>query len=132
VDLVGRDGSLNQVTKKVLESAPEEEMVEHLGDDGTTPIGQNSGNSLNGFRAKTVLTEIGPVELEVPPDTDASLQPQIVKKRQRQLTRVDDMVVTVSGGGLTTEEISAHLAEVTAPRCRERRSPRSPTRWSRR
>src|SRR3954451_14890350 len=112
VDLVGPNGLLNQLTKKVLETALEEEMAEHLGYDKHDPVGRNSGNSRNGVRAKTVLTEIGTVEIEVPRDTDAFFTPQIVKKRQRRLTGVDEIVLSLTARGLTTGEISAHFAEV--------------------
>ena len=112
VELVGPDGLLNQLTKRVLETALEEEMAEHLGYDKHDPVGRNHGNSRNGVRGKTVLTEIGPVEIEVPRDTDASFQPQIVKKRQRRLTGVDEIVWSMTARGLTTGEISAHFAEV--------------------
>ena len=112
VDLVGPGGLLNQLTKRVLESALEEEMAEHLGYDKHDPVGRNRGNSRNGVRPKTVLTEIGPVQIEVPRDTDASFTPQIVKKRQRRLTGVDEIVLSLTARGLTTGEISAHLAEV--------------------
>src|SRR5690606_27810513 len=80
VDLVGPDGLLNQLTKNVLETALDAEMTEHLGYDRHDPAGRDSGNSRNGTRAKTVLTEIGPVEIEVPRDTESSFDPQIVKK----------------------------------------------------
>src|SRR6266508_2062536 len=66
----------------------------------------------NGTRPKTVPTEIGPVELEVPRDRDASFQPKIVRKRQRRLVGVDDLVVSLVAKGLTTGEVQAHLAEV--------------------
>ena len=133
VELVGPDGLLNQLTKRVLETALEEEMAEHLGYDKHDPVGRNLGNSRNGVRSKTVLTEIGPVEIEVPRDTDASFTPQIVKKRQRRLTGVDEIVLSLTARGLTTGEISAHFAEVYgASVSARRRSPRSPTRWSRR
>src|SRR3954462_826639 len=112
VDLVGPNGLLNQLTKKVVETGLEEEMAEHLGYDKHDPVGRNSGNSRNGVRAKTVLTEIGPVEIEVPRDTDASFTPQIVKKRQRRLTGVDEIVLSLTARGLTTGEVSAHFAEV--------------------
>ena len=112
VELVGPDGLLNQLTKRVLETALEEEMAEHLGYDKHDPVGRNRGNSRNGVRAKTVLTEIGPVEIDVPRDTDASFTPQIVKKRQRRLTGVDEIVLSLTARGLTTGEISAHFAEV--------------------
>src|SRR6188472_882541 len=67
VELVGPNGLLNQLTKNVLETALDAEMAEHLGYDKHDPAGRGSGNSRNGSRAKTVLTEIGPVEIEVPP-----------------------------------------------------------------
>ena len=66
IDLVGPGGLLNQLTKRVFEAALEEEMSEHLGYDKHDPVGRNHGNSRNGVRSKTVLTEIGPVEIEVP------------------------------------------------------------------
>ena len=112
VELVGPDGLLNQLTKRVLETALEEEMAEHLGYDKHDPVGRNFGNSRNGVRSKTVLTEIGPVEIDVPRDVDASFQPQIVKKRQRRLSGVDEIVLSLTARGLTTGEISAHFAEV--------------------
>ena len=112
VELVGPGGLLNQLTKKVLEAALEAEMSDHLGYDKHHPAGRNHGNSRNGIRSKTVLTEIGPVEIEVPRDVDASFQPKIVRKRQRRLTRVDQIVLSLSARGLTTGEISAHFAEV--------------------
>ena len=59
-----------------------------------------------------MLTEIGPVEIEVPRDIDASFDPQIVKKRQRRLTGVDEIVLSLTARGLSTGEISAHFAEV--------------------
>jgi putative transposase len=92
---------LSQLTKRVLETAVEAEMSDHLGYDKHHPTGRNHGNSRNGLRAKTVLTEIGPVEIEVPRDLDASFQPKIVKKRQRRLTGVDqiDPHAAVSGQG---------------------------------
>jgi transposase-like protein len=112
VDLVGPGGLLTRLTKQVFETALEEEMAEHLGYDKHDPVGRNHGNSRNGVRSKTVLTEIGPVEIEVPRDTDASFEPQIVKKRQRRLTGVDEIVLSLTARGLTTGEISAHFAEV--------------------
>jgi transposase-like protein len=112
IELVGPDGLLSQLTKRVLETALEAEMSEHLGYDKHDPLGRNLGNSRNGVRCKTVLTEIGPVEIEVPRDVDASFTPTIVKKRQRRLTGVDQIVLSLSARGLTTGEISAHFAEV--------------------
>jgi putative transposase len=86
-------------------------MAEHLGYDKHDPSGRGSGNSRNGTRAKTVLTEIGPVEIEVPRDTNSSFEPQIVKKRQRRLTGIDEIVLSLTAKELTTGEVAAHFAD---------------------
>jgi transposase-like protein len=112
VELVGPGGLLTGLTKTVLETALEAEMSEHLGYDKHDPAGDHSGNSRNGTRTKTVLTEIGPVEIEVPRDRDASFEPAIVKKRQRRLDGIDEIVLSLTARGLTTGEVAAHFAEV--------------------
>ena len=77
------------------------------------PAGAGTGNIRNGTRAKTVLTDTtGPVELDVPRDRAATFEPQIVKKRQRRLSGVDEVVLSLYAKGLTTGEISAHFAEI--------------------
>ncbi|MFJ9359346.1 transposase [Streptomyces mirabilis] len=112
LQLTGEGGLLQQLTKAVLESALEGEITDHLGYDKHDPAGKDGGNSRNGTRSKTVLTDIGPVEIDVPRDREGSFEPAIVKKRQRRLTGVDEMVLSLSAKGLTHGEISAHLAEV--------------------
>jgi transposase-like protein len=112
LQLTGQGGLLRQLTKRVLESALEGEITDHLGYERHDAVGRGSGNSRNGSRAKTVLTDVGPVEVKVPRDTAGSYEPQIVKKRQRRLTGIDEMVLSLSAKGLTHGEISAHLAEV--------------------
>src|SRR3954471_14243306 len=112
VSLTGEGGLLQQLTKLVLESSLEGEMDAHLGYAKHEPAGRDGGNSRNGRRSKTVVTEIGPVDIDVPRDRDASFEPVIVRKRQRRLDGVDGMVLSLSAKGLTTGEISAHLAEV--------------------
>jgi len=112
VELVGPGGLLTGLTKTVLETALEAELDEHLGYPKHAAEGRDKGNSRNGMRAKTVLTDVGPVEIEVPRDRDGSFEPKIVKKRQRRLAGVDEMVISLAAKGLTTGEISAHLAEV--------------------
>ena len=116
IELVGPDGLLNRLTKNVLETALEAEMDEHLGYERHDVSGRGSGNSRNGTRTKTVLTEIGPVEIDVPRDTGSTFDPQIVKKRQRRLTGVDEIVLSLSAKGLTTGEIAAHFADVFGAR----------------
>jgi transposase-like protein len=113
LSLTGPDGLLKQLTKTVIESALEEEMTEHLGYEKHDPAGAGTGNIRNGTRGKTVLTEAsGPVEIDVPRDRAGTFEPQIVKKRQRRLEGVDQIVISLYAKGLTTGEISAHFAEI--------------------
>ncbi|WP_432644251.1 IS256 family transposase [Nocardia cyriacigeorgica] len=112
LQLSGEGGLLAQLTKMVVESALEGEITDHLGYDHGDPAGRGTGNSRNGTRAKTVVTDVGPVDIDVPRDRAASFEPQIVRKRQRRLNGVENMVLSLSAKGLTHGEISAHLREV--------------------
>ncbi|MDP9094672.1 MAG: IS256 family transposase [Actinomycetota bacterium] len=110
VGLIGPGGLLSGLTKTVLEAALEAEMTEHLGHEhGETPLGSNMRN---GLRSKTVLTEIGPVEIGVPRDRDGSFEPVIVPKRKRRLEGIDEIVLSLTARGLTTGEVAAHFTDV--------------------
>lgn len=112
LSLTGPGGLLGELTKRVMESALEGELTDHVGYEAGDPTGRNGGNSRNGHRTKTVVTEAGPVEIDVPRDRESTFEPQLVKKRQRRLEGVDELVISLSAKGLTHGEISAHLAEV--------------------
>jgi putative transposase len=113
LSLTGPDGLLKQLTKTVLETALNEEMTEHLGYEKHDQAGVGSGNIRNGTRSKTVLTEAnGPVQIDVPRDRAGTFEPQIVRKRQRRLSGVDEVVLSLYAKGLTTGEICAHFAEI--------------------
>jgi transposase-like protein len=112
LQLTGEDGLLAQLTKRLVESALEGEITDHLGYDRHDAAGRDGRNSRNGHRAKTVLTEVGPVEIDVPRDRDATFEPKIVAKRKRRLSGVDELVISLSAKGLTTGEVQAHLGEV--------------------
>ena len=113
LSLTGPEGLLKALTKTVIETALSEEMTEHLGYEKHDSAGAGSGNIRNGTRPKTVLTEAtGQVEIEVPRDRAGTFEPRIVKKRQRRLNGVDEIVLSLYARGLTTGEISAHFAEI--------------------
>jgi putative transposase len=113
LSLTGPDGLLKQLTKSVIETALGEGMTEHLGYEKNDPAGIGAANIRNGSRAKTVITEnSGPVEIGVPRDRAGTFEPQIVKKRQRRMGGVDEIVLSLYAKGLTTGEISAHFAEI--------------------
>src|SRR5689334_25361214 len=112
LQLTGEGGLLAQLTKRLVESALEGEITDHLGYDRHDAAGRDGGNSRNGHRSKTVLSEVGPVEIDVPRDRDGSFEPKIVAKRKRRLSGIDELVISLSAKGLTTGEVQAHLAEI--------------------
>lgn len=111
VALLGEGGLLQQLTKRFLEAALEGEMDAHLG-RGRYQRAGGAGNARNGKRAKTLVTEVGPVPVEVPRARDGTFAPQIVAKRQRRFGGVDNLVISLTAKGLTTGEVVAHLKEV--------------------
>ena len=94
---------MKSITKEVLESALEAwgylpragAMTEHVGYDKHAVEGRNGGNSRNGTRGTVLTDNTGPVQVEVPRDREGSFEPVIVKKRQRRLSDVDAIVLSL-------------------------------------
>jgi putative transposase len=112
VELLGPDGLLSQVTKAVLERALGEEMTAHLGYEKHDPAGRGSGNSRNGTTAKTLLTDVGAVDLAVPRDRAGSFDPKIVRKGQTRLDGFNARIIALYARGMTVRDIRAHLREM--------------------
>jgi putative transposase len=87
---------LARLTKVVVESVLQGKMDNHLGYDKHDPASRNGGNSRNGTRPEKLVTEAGPVEIEVPRDRESSFEPRIVTKRQRRVSEIDDLVISLS------------------------------------
>jgi hypothetical protein len=83
VDLVRPGGLLGDLAKQILETGLEVEMDEHLGYTKHDSAGRNHGNSRNGTRSKTVITEIGPVDIDVPRDRDGTFEPVVGRDHDR-------------------------------------------------
>lgn len=112
VALTGEDGLLTSMVREVLQAGLDVEMTEHLGYEHYEPAGRNSGNSRNGSYPKTVKTDVGPVELQVPRDREGTFEPVTVPKHVRRLEGLGANVLSLYAKGLTTGEIQAHLAEI--------------------
>jgi len=109
-DLTGPGGLLTQLAGRVIEAALEAERAEHLGyPSGQTPPGSNRRN---GGIPKTLKTDLGPVEMRTPRDRDGSFEPQLVKKRQTRIAGLDDRVLDMYAGGMSTRDIAAHLTSL--------------------
>ena len=110
-DLLGEDGLLKQLTKRIAERALDAEMDHHLGYAKHDPKGKNTGNSRNGKSRKTVRSIHGDMELDIPRDREGEFEPQLVKKGERQLNGFDDRIVSLYARGMTTRDIQAHFTE---------------------
>src|SRR5437764_13909622 len=111
-DLIGENGLLKQLTKRLLERAMSAEMTEHVGYEKHDPAGNNSGNSRNGKSAKTVKGSFGRMPLEVPRDRNGTFEPQIIEKHQTRFTGFDENIISLYSRGLTTREIQQHREEI--------------------
>lgn len=110
--LDGLGGLFNRMTKAVLERALQIEMSGHLGYEKGDPDGRGSGNSRNGVSGKSVITNSGSVQLNVPRDREGTFEPKIVPKHTRRLGSVDDMILSLYARGMTTRDIKEHLLDV--------------------
>ena len=100
VALTGPGGLLKALTAQIVEAVLDEELNEHLGYDKRDPVGRGSGNSRNGTRSKTVVTDnVAAIKIQVPRDRNATFEPQLVKKRQRRLLDMDAMVLSLFAKG---------------------------------
>jgi len=111
-DILGEHGLLKQLSKRLIERALAGEMTAHLGYAPHAAEGRGSGNSRNGKQGKTVQTESGPLEIEVPRDRTGDFEPQLIQKRQRRLVGFDEKVLALYSRGLSTRDIQDHLEEL--------------------
>lgn len=111
-DILGKHGLLRQLTKRAVERALAGELSAHLGYEPHERSEERRENTRNGKNTKTVLTQSGAIELEVPRDRDGSFEPKLVPKRQRRLAGFDEKVIALYARGLTTREIQGHLEEL--------------------
>ena len=96
----------------ILQAGLNIELDEHLGYEPYAVDGRGSGNSRNGSFPKTVVTDVGPVEVQMPRDRNASFDPATVPKHARRLDGLTEQVVSLYAKGMTTGEIQAHLEEI--------------------
>src|SRR5918911_1895421 len=100
-----KDGLLDELRKAFAERALNAEMDHHLEGDGR-------GNSRNGYGKKTVLTDTGKIELEVPRDRQSTFDPLLIAKYQRRFPGFDGKIVSMYARGMSTREIQGHLREL--------------------
>ena len=111
-DLMGKNGAIKKLIKSSLENILESELSEHLGYEKHSPEGNNSGNSRNGKTHKSVKTDEGMIDLEIPRDRNSSFDPVIVKKYEKTLGPIEDKIISMYAKGMTTRDIQSHVEEM--------------------
>jgi len=108
------EAAVRRFKKAVIERALGAELTHHLGypPGGTKPAATT--NHRNGTSDKTVLTDDGPLPLEIPRDRDGSFEPRLIGKHERRFTGFDDKILALYARGLTVREIQAYLADMYA------------------
>src|SRR6266704_3541735 len=110
--IAGPDGLLMQLTQRVVERAVSAELSDHLGYGLGEQPAEGEPNRRNGWTSKTLITDHGPVPVELPRDREGSFEPQLVPKHQRRFAGFDDKIVSMYARGMSTREISKHLEEI--------------------
>jgi transposase-like protein len=110
VQLTGDGGLVPGLIKAALERGLSVELSDHLGYERGDPEAALFPNSRNGTTAKTLSSQVGPIELDVPRDRDGTFTPRLVPKGSRRLGGLDDMIISLYAGGMTVRDIEHHLA----------------------
>ena len=114
-EILGSGGLLGDLTRRLVERALAAELTGHLGyESGQAPPG-GVPSPRNGGTPKTLLTDHGPVSIQTPRDRRSGFEPQLVKKSQRRLEGIDEKIVALYAGGMTTREIETYMAELYGP-----------------
>lgn len=105
-------GALKEMFRDVLQESLEAEMDEVLGYGKYDSIEKTNDNSRNGYSKKTVKTELGPIQIDIPRDRKGDFEPKIVPKHQRSVNGIEDKILGLYATGMTTRDISEQIKEL--------------------
>jgi transposase-like protein len=111
-DFYGPDGIMKQLSKALIERMMEAELSEQLGYEKSESGEKQTDNRRNGKTSKTLRTDQGPMEIEVPRDRNGDFEPKIIPKHQREWRGFDDKILSMYGLGLSTKAIQENLKDI--------------------
>jgi transposase-like protein len=118
------DAVCRSLKKAVIERAMNAELSNHLGYEPGGEKPDEQSNHRNGSSGKTVITDEGPIRIEVLRDREGSFEPQIIGKHERRFTGFDQKIIAMYARGMTAREIQGYCSRCTARRCRPSSSAR--------
>ena len=95
-----------------IEQMLEAEMEEHLGYDKNSVLGNNSGNSRNGYNRKTIISDYGASEIAVPRDRNGEFEPRVLEKRQVRTDEIEQKILAMYSKGMSQRDIEDSLREI--------------------
>lgn len=104
--------TLKDLFKRTIQEILESEMSEHLGYQKSSIIGNNSGNSRNGYSKKTIQTNLGQTELTIPRDRNGEFEPQIIKKYEKNASELEEQIIAMYAKGMSTRDIESHMRDI--------------------
>ncbi len=111
-DLMGKNGAIKKLIKSSLENMLDEELSDHLGYDKHAREGNNSGNSRNGKTHKSIKSDEGMIDLEIPRDRNSNFDPVVVKKYEKTLGPIEEKIISMYAKGMTTRDIQSHVEDI--------------------
>ncbi|HOX11238.1 MAG TPA: IS256 family transposase [Candidatus Moranbacteria bacterium] len=111
-DLMGGEGILKVFFGKMIQKMLESEMDNHLGYEKYARIINDKKNSRNGYSKKTLKSNLGEVEIEIPRDRNSEFEPMIIKKHQSAVGNFEEKVLSLYTSGMTTRDISDHIKDI--------------------
>jgi len=103
---------LKKLFAGTIEQILEAEMDEHLGYEKNSVLGNNSGNSRNGYGRKTIISDYGECEIAVPRDRNGEFEPKIIEKRQTRTDEIEQKIMTMYAKGMTQRDIEDTVREI--------------------
>jgi putative transposase len=103
---------MRDVSKDVIETLLDEELTDHLGFEKYDQKSKTIDNSRNGYTPKTVKSKFGEIGLDVPRDRKSEFEPQVVKKRKKDISGLEDKIISMYAKGMTTRDIQSHIKDL--------------------
>ncbi len=103
---------MREISKDVVETLLEGELTDHLGYEKHDQKAKATENARNGFTPKSVKSKYGEIDLDVPRDRKSEFEPQVIKKRQKDISGFEDKIISLYAKGMTTRDIQAHIKDL--------------------
>lgn len=103
---------IKELFKETLQQIFEAEIEHHLGYSKHSALGNNSGNSRNGYSKKTIKTKFGETVINIPRDRNGEFKPQIIKKYETSINGLEDKIIALYSKGMSTRDINDHMKDI--------------------